>query len=301
MREIFQIDSPYQGSLRCISPDSSSVAITDSQVVAIHDCDGKHLCSIEIEQERNIFAIEWNSAGNILCVVYEDHDEVTLWYKSNNEIHLIRSGFKDISLLLWSPSNDSFILGTKKGNLVICNVSKNNVDTILGKHSGEILCGTWTNDGLIVLGSDDKTISFSRTDGGAIQTFSLPYRPKNISHVSSNGYCFVSAELDFGIWFSDASQENYSNGIQSEPALTIFEEDLGSVVCHFWQPNCKSILIGTSHGKFIRQPNPLLQDAEDKYNVLEYTIPLGTLSKSCATQSLVLVGKNNKNTCNLKV
>ena len=229
-------------------------------------------------------------AGDTLVIIYENYDKVALWYKSSAETYLIDVGFKDPSFFLWSPKNDTFILGTKKGNLVIYDILNDKVDTILGKHSKEITCGTWTDDDMLVLGSNDKTISFSSRDGQTIQSFSLMSNPKTILHTYHNDRCFISVNLDSDVWFYDAS--NPLDGVQKESKLITFPPEVGRILCHFWQPDGGSIIISTTCGRFICQPNPLLENMDDDYHILEYSVQLGRICKCCVQlQSFVVVGK----------
>lgn len=48
---------------------------------------------------------------------------------------------------------------------------------ILGKHSKAIICGMWTSDNLLALGSEDKTISISNIEGDTLKTISLQGEP----------------------------------------------------------------------------------------------------------------------------
>lgn len=51
---------------------------------------------------------------------------------------------------------------------------------IFGKHTKKITCGSWNADNMLALGSDDKTISVSNTEGDTIRTISLRFEPSEI-------------------------------------------------------------------------------------------------------------------------
>ena len=40
---------------------------------------------------------------------------------------------------------------------------------ILGKHTKKITCGAWNNQNLLALGSEDKTLTVSNSDGDTIR------------------------------------------------------------------------------------------------------------------------------------
>ena len=53
--------------------------------------------------------------------------------------------------------------------------STNQTTSILGKHFARITCGTWTYDGsrLLILGSEDCTVSISSTSGDTLQVINV--------------------------------------------------------------------------------------------------------------------------------
>lgn len=51
---------------------------------------------------------------------------------------------------------------------------------VIGKHSKKITCGAWSNENLIALGSEDKTISVSSSDGDTLRVIALRSEPSDI-------------------------------------------------------------------------------------------------------------------------
>lgn len=51
---------------------------------------------------------------------------------------------------------------------------------IIGKHSKKITCGAWNSDNLLALGSDDKTISISNSEGDTIRVIALRAEPAEV-------------------------------------------------------------------------------------------------------------------------
>ena len=51
---------------------------------------------------------------------------------------------------------------------------------ILGKHSRKITCGAWSEEGLLALGSEDRTFTLSNEEGETIRQTSLRDYPLNI-------------------------------------------------------------------------------------------------------------------------
>ncbi len=51
---------------------------------------------------------------------------------------------------------------------------------ILGKHTKKITCGAWSQQNLLALGSEDKTISVSNAEGDTIRQTSLRAEPSDL-------------------------------------------------------------------------------------------------------------------------
>ena len=49
-----------------------------------------------------------------------------------------------------------------------------------GKHSARILCGTWSSDNRLALGSADRTLTISDADGNTIEQTEIKYEPLDI-------------------------------------------------------------------------------------------------------------------------
>lgn len=283
-REILQVNSTnYPGGVHSINTEGSVVAIVQKQKVSVKDCKGNQIHDIGFES-HDVFKTGWNNNGDFLVIVYESYDHVTLWRRETNEIILLHTGFKDPSLLVWSSTHDIFIVGTKKGNLYMYDVTSCKSDTILGKHSLEITCGTWTSNHILVLGSNDKTISLSSSDGLTIQILPLGSIPRSISSASFNESCFITASMDSRLCFFDLSNRKLN--------VVKYPVNIGSIRCHFWKPDCSAVFIVTSQGNFISQSNPLFEGHDKDYKMLDFNTYKIEVCTSCVqTQSLVLMGE----------
>jgi WD repeat-containing protein 19 len=51
---------------------------------------------------------------------------------------------------------------------------------ILGKHTRRITSGSWSNENLLALASDDNTISISNIEGDTIRQTSVRANPQNV-------------------------------------------------------------------------------------------------------------------------
>lgn len=51
---------------------------------------------------------------------------------------------------------------------------------VIGKHTKKVTCGSWSTENLIAVGSEDKTISVSNTDGDTLRVIALRAEPADI-------------------------------------------------------------------------------------------------------------------------
>ena len=58
---------------------------------------------------------------------------------------------------------------------------------IIGKHSRRITCGAWSNENLLALGSEDKTITISNSDGDTIRQTSTRAEPGDVQFSEMKG------------------------------------------------------------------------------------------------------------------
>lgn len=58
---------------------------------------------------------------------------------------------------------------------------------ILGKHTRRITSGSWSNENLLALASDDNTISISNVEGNTIRQTSVRANPQNVQFSEMKG------------------------------------------------------------------------------------------------------------------
>ena len=58
---------------------------------------------------------------------------------------------------------------------------------ILGKHTRRITCGSWSNENLLALGSEDKTITISNAEGDTLRQTSVRSDPGDIQFSEMKG------------------------------------------------------------------------------------------------------------------
>lgn len=57
----------------------------------------------------------------------------------------------------------------------------------MGKHTKKVTCGAWSAEGLLALGSEDKTITISNTEGDTLRQTALRADPNNVQFSEMKG------------------------------------------------------------------------------------------------------------------
>ncbi|CAD5124243.1 DgyrCDS12539 [Dimorphilus gyrociliatus] len=123
----------------------------------------------------------WDKDGDNLAMISDKSGIIFLWSTNSSKIQQIDSGFRDtLTVLSWAKNSHLLGIGTQKGNLLIYNPTTSKKIPILGKHTRSITCGCWSRENLLALGSDDKTITVSNTEGDTIHQTSLRASPTDI-------------------------------------------------------------------------------------------------------------------------
>ncbi|CAL1537974.1 unnamed protein product [Lymnaea stagnalis] len=196
--------------------------------------------------------MDWDQDGDVLALICENSPLIFLWDTNAQKFNTIDSGLKDsLSFLLWSKTGTILAVGTIKGNLLIYNHQTSRKNIIIGKHTKKITCGAWSAQGLLALGSEDKTISVNNIDGDTVAQSQLRGEPSDLEFSemkederSPNGENTVSVNVAKKTLFLF----NINN--PENPIELAFQARYGSIVAYKWFGD-GYILIGFSQGYFV--------------------------------------------------
>jgi len=289
MKELFRIDSLITNNTaisKCrLQPSGNYVAIAEHDAITIYDSSGQQVQKVRVESD--VLDLQWSENGTLLGVMYEGIPVVTLLDVPNDSPNSVNTGYRDASLLLWSKNVDhKFAVATKKGNLVLVDVAagQNKVEAILGKHQREIVCGLWTDNDLIVLGSLDMTISISDSHGVTIRQVNLDFRPKQLHYLVS-----VEEAMDISVLHEKGASILTMNNAM-DPKVPVHMSMKGSVIFQFLHRQGNFFVIGYDHGKIISRP--IEEVDNDKCSVIHELHSIAHYAVCSKGTNLVVAGKH---------
>jgi hypothetical protein len=137
MKQVFHIEVQSDAHLIEWHPKGALLAVASKGRTSIYERNGSLIDDITFDDDSNIVALKWNN--DVLAIIGAGIGHVIFWEMSSLTISKFEIGFTDPSYFVWSPLTMHFAVGTKKGNVVICDKTdpiKN--ETLLGKHQAEL-------------------------------------------------------------------------------------------------------------------------------------------------------------------
>ena len=176
-RQLFTIDSNTLGKGQSLFAWQSSgnlmaVAGVNRKVLVV-DRQGKTIHSLSLPQPGNPIALEWDCTGEILAILQEKSQTVTLFNATTSKTENMDTSLKDLSFMKWSKIGPQLALGNTKGALVVYNSQTLKKIPILGTHSKKIFAGEWNSRNSLAMLGDDKVLSISDAEGSLLDQVTL--------------------------------------------------------------------------------------------------------------------------------
>uniref|UniRef100_A0A3P8UWS2 WD repeat-containing protein 19 n=1 Tax=Cynoglossus semilaevis TaxID=244447 RepID=A0A3P8UWS2_CYNSE len=246
----------------------------------------------EVNLSGRCVGLDWDKDGDILAVIAAKSSFIYLWDASVNKTSQIDSGMRDqMSFILWSKTGPLLAVGTVKGNLLIYNQQTSRKIPVLGKHTKKIICGCWSAQNLLALGSDDNTLTISNHEGDTIRQTTLRGEPLEIffsvmktDERSSQGEGTVSVSTDKILMLFNVNDPD--NRIE----LT-FQRHYGNIVSYRWYGD-GYILIGFSHGFFVVISTHIREIGEELYQARNHKECLNAVAISTLLNKAASCGDN---------
>ena len=172
MRRLFKVGADRHDVGRVTfswHPDGNFLASAGKNgIVQITDRHGDIVDEIAMTTQAPVLMLAWDKDGEYLAVLQDGNGVVPLWSLSSRRVVPLETNLKDPTFLAWSKTGPQLAIGTAKGNLLIYNKTKKLKVPIVGKHAKKIISGDWSEDGKLLLGSEDRTLTISNENGDTL-------------------------------------------------------------------------------------------------------------------------------------
>ena len=194
-KQIFYLSAKTNGNktpATCWSKDCSYLAVgTDNRQVYIIDKRGKVLIEKEFPVKGRVVMMDWDHENEYLAVLIEGQSYVFLWapFTTNFIEELQFDNQKNkVTWLKWSKTHPVLTFANEKGYInFYLKKNKKKIPT-MGKHSKKVVSGDWSDDGLLVTGSEDRIITVSNhTSENVGSSIAVKSEPENLEWVTVKG------------------------------------------------------------------------------------------------------------------
>eukprot|EP00736_Rhodelphis_marinus_P010453 Rmarinus@m.5781 len=279
LKELFRIDGRYNGNGKVLfswHPDGSFLATTadkksDRPEIHIFDRYGSHVCSYALKGPCG--GMVWDKDGALLAVLQGgDSGVVPLFDANTKKWDVIETGWKEVSFISWSKVGPQLAVGTKKGNLLVYNKQEKQSYSIVGKHSKAITTGCWSADNVLILGSEDKTLSLSDHEGNKIDVIPLKYVPTDVKVADQKidssrkpGLGQASSDQTISLTLNQKTLYIINRNDKANPVELQFQPNYGDIVSYHWYGD-GYIMIGFSNGFLVVISTHMTEIGNEQYS-----------------------------------
>ncbi|CAH2063704.1 unnamed protein product, partial [Iphiclides podalirius] len=261
--------------------------------VAIHDRSGQLIERLKLQ--GLCAGMQWDNDGDYLAIISPNSNSVLLWECHANKRVNIETGLRESpSCLAWSFGEPLLAIGTQKGNLALYNHHTTKRIPIIGKHTKKITCAAWNRDSILVLASEDKSLSINNSDGDTLRMITLRDLPNDLQFSEMKMDERVAGENTISLVVGKRTLYLYNLLNPENPIELAFQQRYGSIVSYNWYGD-GYILIGFSGGYIISISTHLKEVGEELFQVKNHKENLtdvavfGNQAASCGDGQLKLI------------
>lgn len=293
-KQIFALTQPHgSGELLFSWQPGSGIYLATAggdQSVAIHNRNGKLVERIRL---RGICCgLGWDSDGDLLAMISSEAPLIVLWDANTGRKHQVDSGLRDtLSCLLWSKTNPILAIGSTKGNLTIYNHSSVKRIPILGKHSKRIVCGGWSQEGLLALGSEDKSLSINNAEGDTLRIINLRAEPSHVQFSEMKLDERLGGENTVSVIVGHKTLFLYNLHDPDNPVELAFQNRYGSLITYRWFGD-GYILLGFSAGYLVAISTHIREVGQELFQAKNHRDGLSDIALSTSLGQVASCGDN---------
>lgn len=230
--------------------------------------------------------MEWSRDGALLAIIQDKTPDVLLWDASSKKTMALDTTLKsNPTFLAWAQQGTVLAVGTAKGGLLIYNHHTSRKTTFLGKHTKKITCGTWSDENMLVLGSEDHSVTINNSEGDLLQQPLLHGDPSDIQIHNTPSGAKISIVVN--------KQTLYLINVNDpdNPLELAFQAKYGNIVSYRWFGEGR-LLMGFASGFFVVVSTDLKQIGQELFQARNHKVRLNDIICSTTLNKAATCGDN---------
>lgn len=295
MKRVFTIPERVHGEEKVLiswqSKQGNFLAVTGiSKLVTIYDRHGE--LKDEIILPGLCTGLSWDRDGDTLAIGNEKTGIIFLWDSCTMKTTQLDSGLRDsISFLLWSKVSHLLAVGTGKGNLLLYNHQTSRKIPIIGKHTKKITCGCWNAENMLALGSEDRILTLSNSDGDTIKQTSTRLEPDDVQFSEMKTDERSDVETTVSLTVGQKTLFLYNVNEPDNPIELAFQPRYGNIVKYEWFGD-GYIMIGFSSGYLVVISTHLKEIGQELFQTRDHKDELTDIEISHSLKMAASCGDN---------
>ncbi|VDO95813.1 unnamed protein product [Soboliphyme baturini] len=222
-----------------------------------------------IALESNCTQLVWDKEGDILAVLTDNNNVVTLWNSNNRSTKLL-----------------TINLGVNKTSIV-------------GKHTKRITCGDFNEEDLLALGSEDQQITISRANGDQLYSYQCTGLPTDLQfHDTKLDVSQKSTRSVISVIITEQNLMLIQLHNPQGPVSLQFQARYGKIVQYRWC-NDELIIIGFQFGYIASISTRDFEFGQEMFSIQDQRNCLSGLTVSAAFGKLFTTGDSGLKLRNL--
>ncbi|CAG0921516.1 unnamed protein product [Notodromas monacha] len=293
-KRVFTIESPHGpgGVFFCWQKSSGNYLVTTgyNQAINLYSRQGEAKDRLTLQGLCSGFG--WDKDGDFLAVINDKTPLLLLWDSRTFKSTTIDTGLQDQhTFLIWSKSAPLLAIGTAKGNVVIYNSKTSRKIPVIGKHAKRIMCGAWSKQSLLALGSEDRTLTVSNAEGDTIKHAQLRGDPSDIQFSTMKADERKSGENTISLIISRKTLFLFNLDDPENPIELAFQSRYGNVVAYEWFGD-GYVLLGFSQGYFVAISTHMKEIGQELFQARNHRDSLTDIAVNAALGKAASCGDN---------
>ncbi|BET02082.1 WD repeat domain 19 [Nesidiocoris tenuis] len=294
-KELFRLEQPHgDGDLYFAWQKGNGIylaTVGSDFTVGVYNRQGKVHERVRLPGQCTGFG--WDSDGDLLGMICDGSFNIILWDANTGKKHNVDTGLRDqLTVIAWAKAEPLVAVGTARGNMAIYNHRTSKRVPVLGKHNKRIVTAAWGQTNMLALGSEDRMISLSNSDGDTLKTFQVNAEPSALQFAQVSNDSRSTPDTTLSLIVGKKILFIYNLQDPDEPIKLAFEPMYGNIVAYEWSAD-GYVLVGFSAGYLVCISTNPRELGRELFQVKNHHIRLSYLAICPVLSKVATCGDNS--------